>query len=73
MDSPSSKNRGPKYMRGEEDLFEEGLLNALRASPEMWILTIIIAACVIRWVYLYFNMVQNWREADFYTDENGVN
>ncbi len=60
-------------MRGEEDLFEEGLLNALRASPEMWILTIIIAACVIRWVYLYFNMVQNWREADFYTDENGVN
>lgn len=72
MNNQSSNRQKPKYNNGENDFYEEGLLNSLKASPELWILTIIIAACAIRWMFLFMDMMNNFRQADFYTDENGV-
>lgn len=68
-----SNRQKSRYNNGENnDLYEEGLLNSLKASPELWILTIIIAACAIRWMFLFMDMMNNFRQEDFYTDENGV-
>ena len=72
MNNQYSNRQKPRYNNGENDFYEEGLLNSLKASPELWILTIIIAACAIRWMFLFMDMMNNFRQADFYTDENGV-